>query len=87
MRDPRVPGMAYSAVMKFLIVLAFIGILFALASAGHAMLREGRDGKPKTDRMARALTWRIGLSVALFLCILIGYQLGWIQPTGLPLSP
>lgn len=79
--------MTYSGVMKVLIAFVFIGILAALANAGHAMLREGRDGKPKTDRMARALTWRIGLSVALFLGILIGYQLGWIQPTGMPLNP
>jgi len=34
----------------------------------------------------RALAWRVGLSVALFIFIWIAYQLGWIQPTGLPVS-
>jgi hypothetical protein len=34
--------------------------------------------------MARALTVRIGLSVLLFLFILLSYKLGWIQPTGIP---
>ena len=63
----------------------FIGILFALASAGRAMLNDGRDGAPKTNRMLHALAWRIGLSVALFLFILLAWRLGWIQPTGLPL--
>jgi len=77
--------MPYSAVMKWIVLLAFIGILFALASAGRAMLNDGRDGAPKTNRMLHALAWRIGLSVALFLFILLAWRLGWIQPTGLPL--
>ena len=34
--------------------------------------------------MARALTLRIGLSIALFLFILLSWFMGWIQPTGLP---
>jgi hypothetical protein len=69
--------------MKILIAIAFIAILAALASAGVAMLRDGRDGKPKGKRMANALAIRVGLSVLLFLCILISYKLGWIQPTGI----
>jgi hypothetical protein len=69
--------------MKIVIGLAFIAILAALASAGVAMLRDGRDGKPKTKRMANALALRVGLSVLLFVCILISYKLGWIQPTGI----
>jgi len=48
------------------------------------MLRDGRDGQPKTNRMVRALALRVALSVALFLFILISYKLGWIQPTGIP---
>jgi hypothetical protein len=29
---------------------------------------------------------RVGLSVLLFLCILLSYWLGWIHPTGIPLG-
>lgn len=79
--------MPYSEGMKWIVLLAFIGILAALGSAGLAMLRDGRDGAPKTNRMLHALAWRVGLSVALFVFILVGYKLGWIQPTGLPLAP
>ncbi len=79
--------MPYSARMKWIVILAFVAILVALAAAGRALLKDGRDGAPKTDRMLHALAWRIGLSVALFVFILIAYKLGWIQPTGLPLSP
>jgi hypothetical protein len=34
--------------------------------------------------MARALALRIGLSVLLFICILVAWKLGYIQPTGIP---
>jgi len=34
--------------------------------------------------MAKALALRVGLSIVLFLCILAAWQLGYIQPTGLP---
>jgi DUF2909 family protein len=72
--------------MKILIALAFVGILGALATAGVFMLRDGRDGKPKTGNMMRALAVRVTLSVLLFACILLAYWAGWIQPTGVPLG-
>ena len=72
--------------MKILIALAFVGILGALATAGVFMLRDGRDGKPKTGNMMRALAVRVALSVLLFVCILLAYWAGWIQPTGVPLG-
>ena len=71
--------------MKVLIVIAFIAILSALAYAGVAMMR-GREGegRAKKPTMMRALAVRVGISVALFLVILLAYKLGWIQPTGVP---
>jgi len=70
--------------MKFVITLAFIAIVGALAFAGVAMLRDSRDGHANGKKMAHALAVRVALSVALFLLILISYKLGWIQPTGIP---
>ncbi len=72
--------------MRFLIALGFVGILAALAMAGVFMMRDGRDGRPKTGNMMRALALRVGLSVLLFACILVSYWAGWIQPTGIPLG-
>ena len=73
--------------MKYLIVAAFIAILASLASALFFMMRNGQQGdKAKGGRMAKALALRVGLSIVLFLCILAAWQLGYIQPTGLPLS-
>ncbi len=73
--------------MKYVVALAFIAIVGSLGSALFFMMRDGRDGKAKTSNMARALAWRVGLSVLLFVCILIAWQLGYIQPTGIPLAP
>ena len=70
--------------MKYLVVLAFIAILVSLASALFFMMRNGRDDKRTGNRMAKALAARVGFSVLLFLCILIAWKLGYIQPTGLP---
>lgn len=82
--------------MKVVIVLALLAILGALASAGLFMLKRKPDeskldpaqaNAARDKRMARALALRVGLSVSLFLLILLAYQMGWIRPTGVPLQP
>lgn len=74
--------------MKIVIALALVAILAALAGAGLFMLRKRGDAASGPDnRMARALALRVGLSVTLFLLILLAYLLGWIQPSGVPLRP
>lgn len=70
--------------MKIIIMFAFLGILGALAAAGMFMLKGGDKAKP--GNMARALAWRVGLSVLLFLFLLLSYKMGWIQPTGIRVS-
>ncbi|CAN5686092.1 hypothetical protein BH11PSE8_BH11PSE8_34560 [soil metagenome] len=72
--------------MTYIIGFAFAGILGALALAGVFMMRDGRDGKPKSSNMMRALALRVGLSVLLFVIILLSYWAGWIHPTGIPLG-
>lgn len=78
--------------MTYLIALAFIAIFASLASALFFMLKSGKDSesaegsKRKTSNMARALAFRIGFSVLLFVCILIAWKLGYIQPTGIPVG-
>jgi hypothetical protein len=73
--------------MKLIIVLAFVAILVALASAGIFMVKRGPEGQPAPKgRMARALAIRVGISVSVFLCVLLSYFMGWIQPTGLPVG-
>ncbi|MBK6615640.1 twin transmembrane helix small protein [Ottowia sp.] len=79
--------------MKQLLVgLAFVGIIGSLGSALFFMMRgdkpgPGNDDPRRANRMFKALALRVGLSVLLFICILIAWKLGYIQPTGLPASP
>ena len=75
--------------MKAFIVLALVGIIVALGSAGVFMLRRTRSDEPGASRdakMARALAVRVGLSIALFLFVLFAYWMGWVQPSGLPVN-
>ena len=80
--------------MSWIIAVALLGILAALATAGLFMLRGGRAGDAegadeagrRDKRMARALAVRVALSVALFLFILLAYWMGWISPTGVPIG-
>lgn len=69
--------------MKYLVALAFVAILGSLASALFFMMKDGTQGKAKTTNMARALAFRVGFSVLLFLCILVAWKFGYIQPTGI----
>ncbi|HSV80486.1 MAG TPA: twin transmembrane helix small protein [Ramlibacter sp.] len=69
--------------MKYFVPLAFLAIIASLGSALYFMMKDGQDGKPKTSNMARALAFRVGFSVLLFVCILLAWKFGYIQPTGL----
>jgi cytochrome bd-type quinol oxidase subunit 2 len=69
--------------MTYLVALAFLAIIASLGSALFFMLKDGNDGKAKTSKMARALAFRVGFSIVLFLCILIAWKMGYIQPTGI----
>ena len=70
--------------MKYLIAIAFVAIIGSLVFAGVSMVNDGRNGKPKSNSMLRALALRVGISVLLFLCLIASYLMGWIQPTGIP---
>jgi len=72
-----------SAVLKIVIVIAFLLIIASLASAMVFLIRD----RGRTHNTVRALALRVGFSVALFIFILIAHQLGWIQSTGVPVGP
>lgn len=65
--------------MKIAVAIAFILIL---ASLGSALLFLMRD-RGKSNRTVQALAVRVGLSITLFLLILLAHKLGYIQPTGI----
>ena len=69
--------------MKYLILLAFAGILASLATALFFMLKKRTDQKSGARKMAWALALRVGISIALFASILLAWKLGYIHPTGI----
>ncbi|MDP1686500.1 twin transmembrane helix small protein [Hydrogenophaga sp.] len=79
--------------MKYLVIVAFIAIIGSLGAALVFMMRGGQPddagepgSPPRKNHMARALAFRVGFSILLFVVVLISYLMGWIQPTGLPLQ-
>jgi len=66
--------------IRILVLVVFLGILGSLGSALYQLTRGAGDSK----KMIRALTIRIGLSVALFLLLMLGWYAGLIAPHGLP---
>lgn len=72
--------------MKYLIIVAFVLIIGSLVGALIAMMRgdSASEDRQRSRRMARALTIRIGVSVLLFVGVIVSYHMGWIHPTGLP---
>jgi hypothetical protein len=64
--------------MNYIILIFFIFIIYSLASALYYMMQDGGGSK----RMVKALTIRVGVSIALFLFILFSFWMGWIKPAG-----
>jgi len=65
--------------MDILILLFWMAIMGALFSALFFLVRDRSSG----DRVAKALTWRVGLSVGLFVLLMFAAWMGWIEPHGL----
>ncbi|MCP5268544.1 MAG: twin transmembrane helix small protein [Zoogloeaceae bacterium] len=61
--------------IKLLVVFMLLAIVLSLFSGLWFLYRDRGDGGTRT---VRALTLRIGLSIALFLVLLIGYRLGLV---------
>lgn len=70
--------------MSYLVSIAFVVILGSLAAALFFMMRGGGNAPSKSKRMARALAMRVGISILLFVSILLAWKAGIIQPTGIP---
>jgi hypothetical protein len=72
--------MAFPVLIKILTIAFLLVILYSLASSLFFLVQDKGEG----DRTVRRLTWRIGLSVVLFLFLWFAYQMGWIQPNSGP---
>ncbi len=66
--------------MTFVIVVFLVAILVALFSGLYFLVkdRSGQDSR----RVLHALTWRVGLQIALIVFLVIAFFMGWIRPHG-----
>jgi hypothetical protein len=71
------------SVMKLFVILMLVAILASLFSALVFLYKD----KGKGERTARALTWRISLSITLFVLLMAGFYFGVIPPMGLRAMP
>ncbi len=65
-------------VFKIVILGLLVVVLISLGSALVAMSKGDQS-----DKMVKSLSWRIGLSVLIFILLLIGQAMGFITPHGL----
>ena len=63
-------------VVKGVIIALLVFIFFSLGSALYYLMRDSSQ----STRVVKALSWRIGLSLVLFILLMVSLMLGWITP-------
>jgi len=66
-------------IFKIVVVVLLVIVLISLGSALYHLVSH----KGNSDKLVKSLTWRIGLSVFIFILLLVGQATGLIQPHGL----
>ncbi len=64
--------------MKIIIILLLLGIIISLFSGLFFLLKD----ESKSHRTVNALSWRVGLQLALILVLIIAFFMGWLRPHG-----
>lgn len=64
---------------KIFIVTVLLFIIYSLGVALFAFVKEGKS----SDKMLKALTIRIALSISLLIFMMLGAQFGLISPHGM----
>ncbi len=64
---------------KYIMVAALLFIIYSLGVAFVAFIKKDAD----SDKMLKALTFRIALSIGLIILMMVGAQFGLISPHGI----
>jgi hypothetical protein len=67
--------------LKWIIVLLLFAVIISLGLALRQLVGPPA-GSAQQAKLVKALTLRVGLSIVLFLLLLLGTALGWITPHG-----
>ena len=71
--------MTAQLLFKLIIVALLLAILLSLASSMFFLIKD----KGQTRRVVTSLTFRVAMSVTLFVLLFIGYATGLIKPHGI----
>lgn len=63
---------------RFLVIAALLAIIASLGSGLFFLVRE----RERSERLVRALTVRIALSIGLFVLLLLAWAAGLVRPHG-----
>ena len=69
--------------IKIIVVIVLLAIVASLASGFFYLVRD----KGNSQRSLKALTWRISLSLGLFILLMVGYAIGIVKPHGVIPGP
>lgn len=72
--------MPATAIVKAIVITTLIVIVFSLGSALFSLVRD----KGQSERTVKALTIRIGLSIALLAFVMLCGKLGLLTPSAMP---
>ncbi|MCZ6804012.1 MAG: twin transmembrane helix small protein [Proteobacteria bacterium] len=70
--------MSAAILFKIFIVTVLMLIAFSLMSGLFFLVKDDSS----SNRLVTSLTFRIVLSILLFVSLIVGYKFGWIQPHG-----
>ena len=62
---------------KLIIIAFLIAIMWTLLSSFYYLVKDKGEG----TRTVRRLTWRVGLSLFLFMLLYVFFRLGWVEPS------
>lgn len=67
--------------IKLFVFFLVLVIIYCLGSALYFMLSRKQTEK----KMVKALTWRVVLSLTIFILLMLSFMMGWLQPH--PITP
>ncbi len=74
------------SLIRILIIVILAAIIVSLGSGLFYLSRGARNPEEQSRKLARALTVRIVLSIALFVLLMIAWRMGLISPHGLQMQ-
>lgn len=66
-------------IIKTIILILLLLVILSLAAGMFTMIKD----RKKSNRTVKFLTFRIILSVSLFILLALSFFMGWIQPHGI----